>query len=240
MTKKPIIGIIPSFNLAGETNDPYQDVSFFVRMYSDVIVESGGIPIGLLTENIEDYLSICDGYLWPGGKKVEKVFNRCIQDALENKKPFLGICLGAQALSTYLTILEEQTHLKKTFLEIYQENKEKNPYLKRLNRGNLHGHYVTKDLESINKAKHKVFIKKNSLLYSIYEQEEISVVSLHEVAIARTSSKVVISGEAEDDVVEAIEYTRNGASLLGVQWHPELVKDRKVFDWLISTGKKEK
>ena len=85
-----------------------------------------------------------------------------------------------------------------------------------------------------------MFIKKNSLLYSIYEQEEISVVSLHEVAIARTSSKVVISGEAEDDVVEAIEYTRNGASLLGVQWHPELVKDRKVFDWLISTGKKEK
>lgn len=236
--KKPVIGILPSYNLTNETNDPYQDVSRFARMYSELILKSGGIPIGILEEKIEDYFPICDGYLWPGGEKIEKNFNGCIEDAIHHHKPFLGICLGAQALATYLAVLEEQEkESDKSFEEIYQENKEKNSYLKKLEKGNIHGHYVTKDIESIMKAKHNVFILENSLLHSIYKKREISVVSLHEMTIVRTSSETFVSAVAEDNVIEAIEYTKNGSCLLGVQWHPELVRDTKVFDWLISSCK---
>lgn len=236
---KPIIGILPTFNLTNEENDPYLDTARFVTMYSERITEAGGIPIGILNENVEEYFSICDGYLWCGGEKINSSFNTCILDALKNGKPFLGICMGAQALSTYLTMLEEQEKENtKTLEEIYQENKKEKPYIKALEKGNIHNHYVTKEKESIEKAMHKVFLKENSLIASIYGKSEISVVSLHKMAIARTSSAVFVSGISEDSVVEAIEYTKNHAALLGIMWHPEVIGDTKPFLWLVSLCKK--
>ena len=78
---KPIIGILPTFNLTNEENDPYLDTARFVTMYSERITEAGGIPIGILNENVEEYFSICDGYLWCGGEKINSSFNTCILDA---------------------------------------------------------------------------------------------------------------------------------------------------------------
>lgn len=53
---KPVIGILPTYNLTNEANDPYQDRASFVLMYEEKIVKCGGIPIGLLDQNMEDYL----------------------------------------------------------------------------------------------------------------------------------------------------------------------------------------
>ena len=38
---KPVIGIIPTYNLQNEENDPYLDRASFVRMYEEKIVSSG-------------------------------------------------------------------------------------------------------------------------------------------------------------------------------------------------------
>ena len=65
---KPIIGIVPTIK---NQENPYQDKSSFVNMYAEKILSSGGIPLGMLTRNVDEYLSICDGYLWPGGNKIE-------------------------------------------------------------------------------------------------------------------------------------------------------------------------
>lgn len=91
--KKPIIGIVPT--ISSHEVDPYQERTNFVRMYSEKIKESGGIPIGIL-EDPSLYTGICDGYVWPGGNQILFDYYPILLDAIKNQKPFLGICLGAQ------------------------------------------------------------------------------------------------------------------------------------------------
>lgn len=231
--KKPVIGIVPTF-IYHET-DPYQDKANFVSMYSEKIEKSGGIPIGILGD-VESFFSICDGYLWPGGNKILKEYIPIIKDAIQNHKPFLGICLGAQVLATALSVYEEQeTDSSKTYQETYDANKEKNPYLKKLEEGNIHFHVVTKEEDSIIKARHKIKIENNSLLYEIVKKDTLNVVSLHGMAIARVPHYLKVSAVSEDGVYETIEYTKNGSLLLGVQFHPEIEGESYLFDWLISS-----
>lgn len=238
LAKKPIIGIIPTFNLTNEANDPYQDRASFVSMYSEKIKKSGGIPIGIL-EDANLYTSICDGYLWPGGSKILQEYIPVLEDAIKNSKPLLGICLGAQTITTVLNVVEDQKeNPSKSFKEIYDLNKETNPYLKKLENGNNHQHFVTKEISSIDNARHKIKLKKESLLYEIFECDDLEVVSLHGMAIARTPKNVVVSAKAEDAIIEAVEYKENGALLVGVQFHPEIEEQSPLFDWLVSSTQK--
>jgi len=64
--------------------------------------------------------------------------------------------------------------------------------------------------------------------------------SMHKMAINRLSSDCIASGKAKDDTIEVIEYTKNNRALLGVQYHPELVNDKKIFDWLIKASLERK
>jgi len=67
---KPVVGILPTYNLKNEQNDPYQDRASFVRMYAEKIKQCGGIPIGLLEQEVSIYKDLCDAYIWPGGNKI--------------------------------------------------------------------------------------------------------------------------------------------------------------------------
>ena len=87
---KPVVGIVPTYNLTNEANDPYQDRASFVSMYVSKIAECGGVAIGLLDKNVWDYLPICDAYIWPGGNKILKEFYPIIEDAMKNHKPLLA------------------------------------------------------------------------------------------------------------------------------------------------------
>lgn len=232
--KKPVIGILPTYNLTNEDNDPYLDRANFVNLYSDKIVAAGGIPIGLTDKNIEMYTSICDGYVWPGGGKIFREFNIALEDAIKFQKPFLGICLGAQAIATFFNILEDQEKTPQLSLEeVYQQNKSENPYLVRLEDSSLHDHYVTKEEESIERAKHPIQILKNSFLYEIYKEESIRVPSMHTMIIPRTPHHLLVSAYSSDNVVEAVEYHENNNKILGVQYHPEILEDLRIFEWLI-------
>ena len=233
---KIVVGIIPTFNLTNEDNDPYQDRAYYVRMYEEMIKECGAIPIGLLDEDVSMYLDLCDAYVWPGGGKIVWNCYPIIEDAIKNHKPVLGICLGMQAISTFFNVLEDKKDTDLSFREVYDLNKESNPYLRRIDetKVNNHSHYVTKDEESINNAMHKIIIKDNSFLKSIYNVNEIRVASMHGVEVARVASNILVSAQSEDGVIEAIEYHEDNNHILGVQYHPELLKDRKIFEWLIN------
>ncbi len=57
----------------------------------------------------------------------------------------------------------------------------------------MHLHIVTKEEDSINSARHKITIDKNSLLYEIIKKETLDVVSLHGMEIARVPKNIFVS-----------------------------------------------
>ena len=233
---KIVVGILPTYNLTNEENDPYLDRAYFVRMYEQMILEAGAIPIGLLNNNIENYFDICDAYVWPGGRCIQKDFYKVFDDVIKNHQPFVGICLGMQAMSTFFNRIEDHRDYEElTVLETYEQYKESKPYLTRLAEDIVdnHNHYVTKDETLIEKAKHIIKIKKGTMMEDIYKAEEISVPSLHSYIVARVPKCLTVSSKAKDGTIEAVEYTKNGACLLGVQYHPELIKEHKIFNWLV-------
>lgn len=226
---KPVIGIIPTYNLTNETNNSYQDCASFVRMYEEKITACGGIPIGLLHQNINDYLPLCDGYLWPDGSKVWSDFYPAIEDAIKNNKPVLGICLGMQAIGLYFNGKEElEKHPEKSLDEIKQILKD----LKQLEEAS----FVTKEKETQEAAFHKIKIKKDTLLYHLIQSDEHNVVSLHGYFLPYVAKSLTVSATATDGVIEALEYTKDGAQILGVQYHPELENTNELFSWLIDTS----
>ncbi len=239
--KKIVVGILPTYNLTNEDNNPYDDRASFVRMYEEMITKNGAIAIGLLSNNIELYKDICDAYIWPGGSCIQKDFYVIFDDVINNHKPLLGVCLGFQAISTYFNILDDQED-NLSIIETYEKNKETNPYLIRLNEEELkvHSKYVTKDQESIEKAKHKIIIYKDTFMYDIYKKKSINVPSMHSFKPPRISKELLISAKAEDGVIEAIEYHNNNSSILGVHYHPELIRDNAIFKWLIDKAKDNK
>ena len=103
----------------------------------------------------------------------------------------------------------------------------------------LHNHYVTKNEETIQAAKHLVQIKPNTLLASLYKEKELSVVSLHSIGVARVSKTLTVSATTKDHLPEAVEYTQNNSFIIGVQWHPEITNDNTLFHWLVTSSRKE-
>jgi len=88
-----------------------------------------------------------------------------------------------------------------------------------------------------NKKPHKIIIEKNSFLFSICQQEEIDVVSLHGIVIPRVPEKLLVSAKSADGVIEALEYHEEDNKILGVQFHPEIEEYSNIFSWLVETSK---
>lgn len=228
---KPIIGIVPSIK---NQENPYQDKSSFVNMYAEKILSSGGIPLGMLTRNVDEYLTICDGYLWPGGNKIEWAFLKVLEDTIKNGKTTLGVCLGMQTICTYFTVLEDMKK-NQDFKMTYDTNKLSNPYLMPVDNSSIHSHHIVDRNESVESAKHDIRILENSILSKIYQTQKRKVVSLHNYCIRRLSKDLLVSARSDDNVIEGVEYNQNNCNIIGVQFHPEIEEDSGIFDYLVSS-----
>lgn len=234
---KIVVGILPTYD--NSDINPYKDIDRFIRMYEEIIVKCGAIPIGLLNKDITMYKDIVDAYLWPGGKIIVSDLYKIFDDVLVYHKPLLGVCLGMQAINTYFNILEDQESLGDlSLIEVYNSKKLDDVYLKKLSGDslNLHDNLVSKNIDTINSAKHKIKIKKDTFMYDIYKKEEIDVVSMHSYIVARTCTNVNVSSLSNDNVVESIEYSKDNNYILGIQYHPEIINDYKPFLWLIENA----
>lgn len=84
---------------------------------------------------------------------------------------------------------------------------------------------------------HEIEIQKESFLEKCYNINRIKVNSTHHQAIHEVAKKFKVTAVSEDGIVEAIEYN----NILGVQWHPEKMKDMHFFKQYIEFYyKKEK
>ena len=92
---KPIIGIITRNGVSSNGNNTKV-------IYSDIvssIIKSGGVPIGIFNDNINDYYNICSGFIFQGGDLIEEENFDILKKLYENDKPVLAICLGMQEMA---------------------------------------------------------------------------------------------------------------------------------------------
>lgn len=246
---KFVIGIVPA--VKKNIDNPYEYKYVYLNSYSKMISDLDAIPFGLLLndEDIsEDSLNMCDGFLFPGGKSLEKVHFSIIIHALKYNKPILGICLGMQVLN-YFSILKDileskntevnEDNLWNTFNEVQNDDIFK---LKDIDIPNIHGYKIMKDevecnLDTLSKSRHDININKDSILYDIYNKDTINVLSLHLKQVTNVGSDFYVSAKASDGVIEALEYKDNNYFIVGVQYHPEL-DDKIIFTRFIDEVKK--
>lgn len=92
---KPIIGIIMRPSVSQNKLSikySYDDINY-------AVIKSGGIPVGLDSNYIDDYLSICDGFIVPGGDDILDGDLLAIKKIANLDIPLLGICLGMQEIA---------------------------------------------------------------------------------------------------------------------------------------------
>lgn len=164
---------------------------------------------------IDKNLNMCDGIVFPGGKKLTPYDRYLLEQVIKKDIPVLGICLGMQLMSCY----NEEKIIEKNNTKINHRQK---------NRSEL---------------THKVMIKEDSKLFSILGKTEIMVNSFHDYHGTKNKFYKTVA-VSEDGIIEAIEYPNNTFNI-GVQWHPEIsynfdLNSRKIIDEFIKEATKKK
>jgi putative glutamine amidotransferase len=146
---------------------------------------------------------------------------KVFQLALENQLPILAICRGVQLVNVLLggTLIPDLEEAGK------QNHKREN------------------DTDKI----HSVAIVENTLLASLTKIPSGDVNSAHHQAIEQLGDSLKINCVSADGVIEGIEWEKpqDRSPLLGVQWHPERMLDKKtsafsqnILDWFLTEAKK--
>lgn len=92
--------------------------------------------------------------------------------------------------------------------------------------GSLNQHIENHDL---GEKTHNINIKENSFLYSVYKSNCMKVNSFHQQSIKNIAKDFNVTAVSDDGTIEAIE----NENIIGVQWHPEEMKDMKFFEKFI-------
>jgi putative glutamine amidotransferase len=147
-------------------------------------------------------------------KDRDKLEFNLVDQAVKNKIPLLGICRGAQLINVYFKG------------DLYQD---------------LNSYYLEKPNKTSVFPVKKVYLTKNSRLFNVIKKEEIIVNAIHRQAVKKTGESIIIVGKEANGVVQAIESSLN-QFIIGVQWHPEYLINRRnhrhIFKALIKEAKK--
>ena len=198
------------------------DVDIYLADYHRDVLAAGGLPVPIpLDGDPTRYLPHLDGLLLTGGADIEPgrygaepdghgsyeperdaVELALAERALSTGVPLLGICRGMQVLNVV------------TGGSLHQDVPPHSCY----------------DLDP-DVAVHRVTFEEHSRLNLLYG-EGAEVNSLHHQTLDRLGDGIVVTGRADDGVIEAIEMP--GRDVIAVQWHPEMRRHvEPVFDWLI-------
>lgn len=126
-----------------------------------------------------------------------------LRRTLQDKKPFLGICRGCQALG-----IASGGALVQHVPDIVGHERHS------LKKGQLYQDLATN--------KHKVIVGKASRVNKILKKERITVTSGHHQAVLTVGKDFQISGKSEDGITEIIEHTDSKYFCFAVQSHPEV------------------
>lgn len=234
MNRKPIIGITPDL---AQNCEKYTYAAFpwyaLRKNYVDAVIQAGGVPMLLpyQEETIDRLMDLVDGVVLPGGDEdihpkfyepeyaEEVVISNeerdnfellVLKKSLEKDIPILGICRGMQIINVALggTLIKHiPDYIEEAKQSIIINHTQPHP----------------KDIVS-----HAVNIKANTKLARMTNNRlKIMVNSTHHQAVKQTGNDLIVSAEAEDGIIEALESTKH-KFLIGVQWHPEYTNDNGI------------
>jgi putative glutamine amidotransferase len=121
---------------------------------------------------------------------------------LNNSLPLLGICRGLQLINVRLngSLISDIESIRRT------------------------NHKKISDEED---RVHSVNVSENSLLHEIVKKTKGNINSSHHQGIDRLGEGLIVTAKADDGIIESVEWEdkSNKQFLLGIQWHPERMKD---------------
>ena len=232
---QPVIGITVNYNDSNE---------MLAKAYYEQVIRAGATPMLIPSTAdrnvIVGALDHIDGLLLTGGADINPLWageepsprlhninaRRDLSELLiarlsaNRQIPILGICRGIQVLAMALGGTVQQ--------DIYLN------YLPTHQPGTLAPSTIKhcQDAER-SEPTHTVRIERDSVLFSLYKKDRLTVNSLHHQAVKSPGAHFRVAATAPDGVVEAIESTEF-KSIMGVQWHPEHLGEEGLllFRWL--------
>jgi putative glutamine amidotransferase len=238
MSRRPLIGLsgrrwpvervshLPHSALQGE------EVDLHLSEYPKGIAAVGGLPVQLTRDaDPVDMVSRLDGLVMTGGAdpdpslygedphpelgEVERGRDdwelALIRAALDRRLPMLCVCRGAQLLNIALggTLVQH------------------------LDEADGHTQWTTLRTDRC----HTVKVAAGTRLAALYG-DVVETNSLHHQAVGRPGAGVVITGVAEDGVIEGFELAGR-PEVLAVQWHPEMLAEQPdpAFSWLVTEAR---
>lgn len=201
------------------------------QAYIEYVLQTGNlaalIPNVSDSKSAERYAETFDGIIFTGGgdihpqfyatkkQKMTGALNQTVDTTRDEselllykafftrKKPILGICRGMQLINIAMGGTLTQ-HIKERALnEVHMNGVENGLW------------YVTS---------HSVQVDQNSRLHAITNEHTFQVNSAHHQMVQKPGKDLAISAKSLRNIPEAVEYVGN-QFVLGVQWHPEQLKE---------------
>jgi len=242
MERRPIIGISSSVIVDNSGSFAGYKRAYVNKDYVDAVIRAGGVPLIIPfstdKEVIISQAQLIDGLILSGGhdispynygqepsQKIGETFPErdtyeiiLLEESKKRNIPILAICRGFQLINVAAggTLYQDLSLIPGNILK---HNQVSNPTLKT----------------------HKVEIKENSFISSIFGKETM-VNSFHHQVINKVANDFIVVAKASDGVVEAIEH-KTYKFLVAVQWHPEMLavnceKARELFSKFVEEAKK--
>jgi putative glutamine amidotransferase len=230
---KPLIGVSVGYHDFGD----YQGVGF-----QRPIALTGGVPVILarVEDSLDDVLGVLHGVVIAGGRDIEphrygqephellgdpdphrdEFELELAQKTLERGLPLLGMCRGIQILNVALGGTLVQDLALKPEWEEHPSDRGWHRW-KEVEHSSLHGH---EDVP--HHPRHSMTVTPGSRLHTALGVEEIEVDSFHHQAIDEVGKGLVVTGVAEDGVVEVVELAEPERYALGAQF--ELQEEWRV------------
>lgn len=229
---KPLIGITTR-NGKDSDGHPFTALQ---HSYVNAIIQAGGLPVlipsNLFVEDFLDLYSRVSGILFSGGGDISLNYfhgsdhprigevddNRDFTEislmrvAVNEGKPVLGICRGAQVMNVALG--------GTLYTHIYDQ---------------LQGaldHAYPGDLRRT--LVHPVNVEETSLSAEIFGETLLNVNSLHHQGLKDIAPGLRVAGHAPDGLVEVVEIPDHPYAV-AVQWHPEWLTDQPAMQRLFKS-----
>jgi len=236
-SSRPIIGLT-SYLEQAQTGVWDLPASFLPKIYFEAVTDAGGIAVLLPPQPADAEIAASiiqglDGLILTGGKDVDPARygqeahpttdvprrdrdsfeDALLRAAIDANLPFLGICRGAQMLNVVLggTIIQ---HLPDVIGSA------------RYGAGG--GTFLVND----------VAVEPESTLSALLGGDSsVAVKSYHHQAIDRVADGLVVSGRADDGVIQAVELPTVDFGV-AVQWHPEedAKSDARLFTGVVEAA----